>query len=150
MSKLYFCGNILSIYLQIHHNMVTKKEFQDLKDEVDSQWQEIADLKSKVLKLEVLLHQVVSEKAIASHVSDLLPEKIDNLQQYSRRNCLVLDGLPVIANESVKVKETVVNDLKIDSTEFDNEFDKTHRIGPVSDNGQNQKVIVCFKSHSFR
>ena len=135
--------------------MVTKKEFQDLKDEVDSQRQEIADLKSKVLKLEVLLNQVVSEKSIASHVSDLLHEKIDNLQQYSRRNCLVLDGLPVIANESVsdlkvKVKETVVNDLKIDSTEFDNEFDKTHRIGPVSDNGQNQKVIVRFKSHSFR
>ena len=134
--------------------MVTK-EFQDLKDEVDSQRQEIVDLKSKVLKLEVLLNQVVSEKAIASHVSDLLHEKIDNLQQYSRRNCLVLDGLPVIANESVsdlkvKVKETVVNDLKIDSTEFDNEFENTHRIGPVSDNGQNQKVIVRFKSHSFR
>ena len=92
---------------------------------------------------------------VASHVSDLLHEKIDNLQQYSRRNCLVLDDLPVIANESVsdlkvKVKETVVNDLKIDSTEFDNEFDQTHRIGPVSDNGQNQKVIVRFKSHSFR
>ena len=103
----------------------------------------------------MLLNQVVSEKAIASHVSDLLHEKIDNLQQYSGRNCLVLDGLPVIANESVsdlkvKVKETVVNDLKIDSTEFDNEFDKTLRIGPVSDNGQNQKVIVRFKSHSFR
>ena len=101
--------------------MVTKKEFQDLKDEIDSQRQEIADLKSKVLKLAVLLNQVVSEKAIASHVSYLLHEKIDNLQQYSRRNCLNLDGLPVIANESVsdlkvKVKEKVVNDLKIDST----------------------------------
>ena len=135
--------------------MVTKKEFQDLKDEVDSQRQEIADLKSKVLKLEVLLNQVVSGKAIASHVSDLLHEKIDNLQQYSERNCLVLDDLSVIANESVsdlkvKVKETVANDLKIDSTEFDNEFDQTHRIGPVSDNGQNQKDIVRFKSHSFR
>ena len=49
--------------------MVTKKEFQDLKDEVDSQLQEMADLKSKVLKLEVLLNQVVSEKAVASHVT---------------------------------------------------------------------------------
>ena len=39
--------------------------------------------------------------------------------------------------------------MNIDSTEFDNEFDKTHRIGPVSD-GQNQKVIVHFKSNSFR
>ena len=134
--------------------MVTKKEFQDLKDEVAFQRQEITDLKSKVLKLELLLNEVVSEKVIASHVSDLLHEKIDDLQQYSRRNCLILDGLPVTTNESisdlkVKVRETVINDLNIDSAEFDNEFDKTHRIGPVSV-GQNQKVIVRFKSHSFR
>ena len=133
--------------------MVTKKEFQDLKDEVAFQQQEITDLKSKVLKLELLLNEVVSEKVITSHVSDLLHEKID-LQQYSRRNCLILDGLPVTTNESisdlkVKVTETVINDLNIDSAELDNEFDKTHRIGPVSD-GQNQKVIVHFKSHSFR
>ena len=96
-----------------------------------------------------MLNEVVSEKVIASHVSDLLHEKIDDLQQYSRRNCLILDGLPVTTNESisdlkVKVRETVINDLNIDSAEFDNEFDKTHRIGPVSD-GQNQKVIVRFK-----
>lgn len=134
--------------------MVTKKEFQDLKDEFDLQRQEITDLKNKVLKLELLLNEVVSEKAIASHVSDLLHEKIDDLQQYSRRNCLVLEGLPVTTNESVndlkdKVREAVTNDLNINSTEFDNEFDKTHRIGPVSD-GQKQKVIVRFKSHSFR
>ena len=42
--------------------MVTKKEFQDLKDEVAFQQQEITDLKSKVLKLELLLNEVVSEK----------------------------------------------------------------------------------------
>ena len=88
--------------------MVTKKEFQDLKDEVAFQRQEITDLKSKVLKLELLLNEVVSEKVIASHVSDLLHEKIDDLQQYSRRNCLILDGLPVTTNESI-------SDLKVKS-----------------------------------
>ena len=45
--------------------------------------------------LEDKLVQVEADKAISSHVDDILHNKIDELNQYSMRSCLIIEGVPL-------------------------------------------------------
>ena len=87
---------------------------------------------------------------------DSLQNELDRHDQYSRRSCLVIDGITPIKNESnndliQRIKNLTTDHLKRNSVhpdQFDLEFDKCHRIGKVKDN--KQAVIIKFKSDAFR
>ena len=75
------------------------------------------------------------------------------MQQYSRRNCIVLEGIPVKPRESISdlekvVKSTIKTEFKLEEQDITAEFDKSHRIGGITKNRQ-QHIIVRFKSHGF-
>ena len=87
-------------------------------------------------------------------MSSLLKQGLDNLQQYERRHCLVVDGIPppypgerentddkIIETLSASFEELNKNDLRA-------VIDKSHRIGPIRES--KQSVIVRFNSHSAR
>ena len=133
--------------------MVTKKKFCELQDKVSYQEGLIQSLIAKVSNLETSLTQITAEKAVVSHINDFLLQKIDDLAQYGRRSCLLLEGVPCNPRETVfdvenSVKKVLEEELGFEKTKIDNEFDKAHRIGPIKAN--NQKVIIRFKSHSFQ
>ena len=114
-------------------------------DNLEEQVKELSPLKNEVRKL-------ADTNAVASVVSENLSKELERLQQYSRRNCLVLENIPLTKKESLqdlerKVESAVTKEFQIDKTEFKADFDKTHRIGPVRNN--NQRVIVRFKRHSM-
>ena len=87
---------------------------------------------------------------------DQLSAEIDDQEQYSRRSCLTIDGIQPAKNETAnqlyeKIKQLTTNHLNNDSVSpnnFDYEYDKCHRIGPVKNN--KQSVIVKFRSDNFR
>ena len=60
---------------------------------------------------------------------------VDRLEQYGRRQSVVIRGIPVVEGETTadlteKAKHTLRTDLPI-TPEVMNDFDKTHRIGEV-------------------
>ena len=107
---------------------------------------ELLPLKDKVEKLN-------DRNAVLNTVTGELSKEVERLQQYSWRNCIVIEGIKLHRNETIeslegKVQSAVIEDLGISKSEYDSEFDKTHRIGPVRNNNE-QRVIVRFKKHSM-
>ena len=82
----------------------------------------------------------------------MLSNEIDDLQQYQRRHCIVIDGLRTSPNEtSDQVTEKVLTEnLQFDPEEVNYQIDKCHRIGPINTKDGMQSMIVRFKTHSFR
>ena len=115
------------------------------------------ELQKHVVKLEQRLEEVESKAEITSRINDALVKEIDRLEQYERRHSVVIRGVAHDANETIeqlygKVKKVVSNQLQL-GEDFEKDFDKTHRIGPVfktNEGGERQDIIVRFKSHSSR
>ena len=120
-----------------------------LENQVESLETQVKDLTP--LKKEV--EQLKDVKAICSNINNTLLKEIEKMQQYSRRNCIVLEGIPVKPRESISdlekvVKSTIKTEFKLEEKDIAAEFDKTHRIGGITKNRQ-QRIIVRFKSHGF-
>ena len=102
-------------------------------------------LENKVVVLESTLK-------VSQNTSDKLSAEVDNLQQYSRRNCLIVSGILIKHGESTadlkrSIEKIVLKDVGVSKEFFEYEFDKVHRIGAAD--GDKQNVIVRFRSHQF-
>ena len=123
----------------------------------DNKYQEeIASLRAEVKELRERMEVVESQAAITAQVNATLAKEIDRLEQYGRRNSIVIRGIPPNKDETNKdlkenVRKIVAEELGMPK-DFGHDFDKTHRIGPVleTEKGPRQDVIVRFKSHSTR
>ena len=78
--------------------------------------------------------------------------EVDHMHQYSRRNCLIVSGIPIKHGESTAdlkrvIEKNVLKDVGVSKEFFDYEFDKVHRIGAAD--GDKQNIIVRFRSHQF-
>ena len=145
---------------------VTKGEkpstFQHLRDELLQLKEEISSLKKsnnilveEVSSLKLALAKTESKCAVQSKVNDALTMEIDRLEQYGRRNCIVIKGIsPKVSDKNLEnnVLKILSNDLELKESVVQ-DFDKTHRVGPMYKDRrgeQQQNVIVRFKSHSSR
>ena len=106
-------------------------------------WASIETLNDKITNLEGKLAYFESQDELKSR-------KIDDLEQYGRRESLRFSGFEVKEIESKKecqskVKSYIKNCLNVDIEE--SEFNRIHRIGPkISKNGKTfQQIIVKFK-----
>ena len=102
-------------------------------------------LENKVVVLESTLE-------VSQNTSDKPSAEVDNLHQYSRRNCLVVSGTPIKHGESTadlkrSIEKNVLKDIGVSKEFFDYEFDKVHRIEAA--HGDKQNFIVRFRSHQF-
>ena len=84
-------------------------------------------------------------------MNDVLSEKLDSVSQYTRRSCVIVEGIPVSNGESIEdIEKLAVNavvKLGFTKENVENEMDKAHRVGPIYEG--NQKVIIKFRSHKF-
>ena len=125
--------------------------------------QKINKLTSRVDFLEGRVTQLQAEISISSQVNTVLEAQLDDLQQYQRRSCMIVDGIKPTIKETtedlmMKIRKAVtgklIDEKGIDSNnplstkDFNDNFDKCHRIGPIRDG--KQAAIIKFKSHSFR
>ena len=75
----------------------------------------------------------------------------DKMEQYSRRNSILIDGLPEVKGEDTHslVIETVKQKMGLDISSGD--IDRTHRIGsPPKQSGKVRPVIVKSVRHNDR
>ena len=132
------------------------KEAPQLEATVQSLTTKVETLETQVSELSSLKTDVEKLKdvnAVCSQINDNLVRELESLQQYSRRNCIVLEGIKVKRDETIPelenaVKSILKNEFKLEEKETNMEFDKTHRIGGITQDRQ-QRVIVRFKSHGF-
>lgn len=130
-----------------------------LKEEVDQQKllikeqnDIIAKLKEELQNIKGQLVTVQSDALLSQHVNSLLSRKIDDNEQYSRRNCIIIDGLDTEPTDSeeaikVKVKDMLKEDLHVDDTIID-DIDRAHQIASFVDG--KQSVIVKFNTFTSK
>ena len=112
----------------------------------------ISSLQSKVETLENKVVVLESTLEVSQNTSDKLSAEVDNLHQYSQRNCLIVSGIPIKHGESTadlkrSIEKKVLKDVGVSKDFFDYEFDKVQRIRAAD--GDKQNVIVHFRSHQF-
>ena len=129
----------------------TDDNLREIRERLNAQDDEINRLKRRVDTLEGTLCRTNAELVLSKHVNTILKCEIDRQDQYSRRSCLIISGVPVSANEnSVKTEElarqVILENLSddISANDFDVNLDKAHRLG------RKHNIIVKFKCHSFR
>ena len=82
-------------------------------------------------------------------VDDITVET-DKQVQYSRRNCLLIHGLPESKNENTDLLAMEVIETKMDIKITDNDIDRTHKIEKPKNNGKPRLVIIKFVRYNDR
>ena len=101
------------------------------------------------------LEKLQSELYVTKNVNTLLSNEIDDLQQYQRQHCILIDGLRTSPSETSdqvteKVEKVLIGNLQFDPEEVNCQIDACHRIEPINTKDGMQSTIVRFKTHSFR
>ena len=66
-----------------------------------SQNEIVAELTARITNLEKTVEILQSELIITKNVNDILTNEVNDLQQYQRRQCIVIDGLQTAPNKTL-------------------------------------------------
>ena len=111
--------------------------------------QEVVTLQEKLSTLQGKFTMLESELKISQHVTQTLSVKLDDTNQYSRRNCLILNNIKAERTDLKNyVQKIITEDLGLPNASVD--IDRIHRIGPIDAENQTQPTIVKFKSFTER
>ena len=120
------------------------------KNLIEDQQKTTDKLVKRISTLEGKFHELEGRLLITQNVNQHLESMIDSQAQYSRRSCLVINGMAEPENESDDEK-LVLSRLKeetgIDEDVIQQNIDKIHLIGQPEDG--KQRRIVKFTSDSF-
>ena len=132
-------------------NQVTgKRQLLDLKDSVDFISNKFDDFERGRLEKEKIIKDLKEEVTyLREKVDDIIAET-DRQEQYSRRNCLPIHGIPENKNENTNVLAMEVIDTKMDIKITENDIDRTHRIEKPKNNGKPRPVIIKFVRYNDR
>ena len=81
---------------------------------------------------------------------DDITAETDKQEQYSRRNCLLIHGLPESKNKNSDLLAMETIDTKMNIKITDNDIDRTNRIGKPKNNGKPRPVIIKFVRYNVR
>ena len=90
-------------------------------------------------------------KVLEEKVEKLENESVDDLEQYSRRNCLLLHGVKETDDENTDdiIIKTICEEMGVEVREED--LDRTHRIGRANrSDGKARPVIIKFARYAVR
>ena len=103
-------------------------------------------LEKRILELEGVLE-------VTRNANSLIEQEADNLQQYQRRACIIVDSITPVNDETeeqitAKTKNFLTKNLGFEERKINDELNKCHRPGKAKDG--KQSTIIRFKSHLFR
>ena len=123
---------------------------QQLQEKVESLTVKVVTLDKKVSTLENALELNEAALAVSKITSSNLRAELDKQEQYSRRNCIVFDGIDATPNDSLDTQTTKAKEILSENFATDDEiitsFDKAHPIGRVTQG--KQSYIMRFSKHS--
>ena len=116
----------------------------------------LEELLKRIESLEDKIAELESELIVSKNVNKLLSQEVDDLHQYQRRACIILDGITPSEHETTeeitrKAKNVMVKNLNFSEKEVDIELDKCHRLGPARDGKQYTRFrSLAFKEKVYR
>ena len=127
-----------------------ERQLLDLKDAVDFISNKFDDFERGRLEKEKIIKNLKEEVTYLRGKVDDITAETDRQEQYSRRNCLLIHGLPESKNENTDLLAMEVIETKMDIKITDNDIDRTHRIGKPKSNGKSKPVIIKFVRYNDR
>ena len=132
---------------------ILMERISELENKVTSLSSKVNLLEKNVEPLQKEVLKLRDVSAISEKVTSNLQKEVERLQQYSRRNCVIIEGIEPNKKETIHslektVKESLCNEFGINNDIIEREFDKTHRVGHINKDNQ-QMTIVRFKSHEM-
>lgn len=112
----------------------------------------VEELRSLVLSLKYTIKQRDEKIEVLESKVEALTDKVDDLEQYSRRNNIRITGITETPDKCVpaKVRHLVNNVLKCSPPLMDAEIDRCHRVGPTHDRqGTTRKRAILIKFVSY-
>ena len=96
-----------------------------------------------------------SQVAVSETVSNLLKKKADDLEAYSRRSCIHVNGLQKVDHENndnlrKTVVENIISKTGISKDNIERSIDELHRTGRYDQTTKTQPVIFKLTSHSLK
>ena len=144
----------------------SKKDLATVKDEVIGKVEKLAMkiniMENRIVELENEFHKadkkieiMEAQIALRDNSIEVLKKACDDQEQYGRRNCIRLNGLPFEKDKNVDVMATVRHCLKgMGVPEAEADIDRAHRIGKPRSNTRTgaveQQIIVKFRSWNTR
>lgn len=114
--------SVNNVMAPIQHNL------QQLTNDNDRLSHENGELRARVLNLE---------------------NEVDQIEQYSRRNCARISGIPESTGESTdNIVLDLAKEMKVDLSLA--EIDRSHRVGRIITPGRPRQIIVKFTSYRAR
>ena len=128
----------------------SERQLLDLKDVVDFISNKFGDFERDRLEKEKIIKYLKEEVTdLRGKVDDIIAER-DRYEQHSRRNCLIIHGIPENKNENTDVLAMEIIDTKMEIKITQNDIDRTHRIGKLKTNGKPRPVIIKFVRYNDR
>ena len=148
---LSLCNGILTnpdVFNAVVDAVYKAMNLDDIKQDVyKSVSMDISTTNAKVTSLQTKIDNLEAEKS-------KLADEIDDLEQYSRRNCLLIHGIPESNKEDTTAAclENINKKLKVNLTR--DHLDRTHRVGKrkssESDDAKPRPIIMKFISYTQR
>ena len=134
------------------------EEFEDFKKGKDQEIQHITTsldfIHSKYDEMKIENEKLGAE---VKRVESKFQDKVDELEQYSRRSCLVFTGIPEPPKAHREDTDKEILDLCRDKLGIDlqqQDLDRTHRLGVVKTNNRgeaiNRAIIAKFSNYRIR
>ena len=134
------------------------EEFENFKKGKDQEIQHITTsldfIHSKYDEMKIENEKLAAE---VKRVESKFQDKVDELEQYSRRSCLVFTGIPEPPKAQREDTDKEILDLCRDKLGIDlqqRDLDRTHRLGGVKTNDRgeaiNRAIIVRFSNYRIR
>ena len=120
----------------------------DLKDVVDFISNKFDDFERDRLGKEKVIKDLKEEVTYLRGKVDDITAETDRKEPYSRRNCLLIYGIPENKNENTDVLAMEVTKTDIKNT--GNDIGRTHRIGKPENNVKPRPVIIKFVRYNDR
>ena len=146
---------IEELFVMVRKNNETQikgeKQLEDLTDLVKFMSSKFDEYEKERLEREARIVELESKVVSLSNKVEKLEYTADKMEQYSRRNSILIDGLPEVKGEDTHslVIETVKQKMGLDISSGD--IDRTHRIGsPPKQSGKVRPVIVKSVRHNDR
>ena len=131
-------------------NKETKVSQIKVTESLDALSKKIDELETEIKKMDEKI-QLLENRVEILEEKESQGKEIDDLEQYSRRNCLLLHGVVEMNAECTDdiIIKTCAEELGIDVKQED--LDRSHRLGKVkSDDNKTRPIIVKFDRYAVR
>ena len=153
-SSLLASQNDIFVFLDAKFDELKEKLVEDVKNEIKKEMQAfIITQEKRIVELESTVAMLQKH---VSHLKQTQDTKLDDLEQYGRRLCVRIDGVPEVSNESnEQVFKFIAGKIKEIGEDIPTVvIDRAHRIGKSyndrSSNKMCKSIIVRFTTFRHR